>query len=414
MRAMRRPRFNGSYLMVTAVMVAVIIYGSLYPFEFRIPLHGPGPLRMLLGSWANRPGRGDFVSNILLYMPLGFFSVLAAGSGASAWWRLVRAVLIGAVLCVGIELIQYYDVGRQTSASDVYSNVLGSAVGALAGIVIGGDIRWAPLRAMAAERFAALLLAAWIGYRLYPYVPTIDLHKYWNALKPVVLHPNLAAYDLFRHTAVWLTIAVLIEALGPRRRSWLLFPLFAAAVLFAKVLIISTVLSPAEVAGAGVAFLAWLCMSFSPRLRIVAVTTLLIAYVVAMRLEPFQFAADARQFGWVPFQSLTRGSIGIDVMSFLEKFFLYGSLIWLFGKAGARLLPATLFVAGLLLATAWAERYLPHRSAEITDAVMALIIAGIIAVMRPGAATAAAPSSSGAGSPPPALWRPADSRPKRP
>jgi len=27
-------------------------------------------------------------------------------------------------------------------------------------------------------------------------VPTIDLHKYWDTLKPIVLTPNLSTYDL--------------------------------------------------------------------------------------------------------------------------------------------------------------------------------------------------------------------------
>ena len=49
-------------------------------------------------------------------------------------------------------------------------------------------------------------------YRLYPYVPTIDLHKYWDALKPVVFHPRPTGYDLFRYTAIWLTIGSLIES----------------------------------------------------------------------------------------------------------------------------------------------------------------------------------------------------------
>ena len=56
-----------------------------------------------------------------------------------------------------------------------------------------------------------LLLGAWTAYRTYPYVPTTDLHKFWEALKPVVLSPNLQSYDLGRHTTIWLTLFALIE-----------------------------------------------------------------------------------------------------------------------------------------------------------------------------------------------------------
>ena len=72
-----RPR--AGYLLPAAIIVAVILYGSLYPFEFRQPCTGLGPLRTLLDSWAQTPRRGDFAANILFYMPLGFFVSLASG-----------------------------------------------------------------------------------------------------------------------------------------------------------------------------------------------------------------------------------------------------------------------------------------------------------------------------------------------
>ena len=69
------------------------------------------------------------------------------------------------------------------------------------------------------------------------------------------------------------------------------------------------------------------------------------------------------------------GSIEVDIQSFFEKFFLYGSLIWLLARIGIPLRIAAASLAAGLAATSWAETYLPGRSAEITDAVMAIIIA---------------------------------------
>ena len=82
-------------------------------------------------------------------------------------------------------------------------------------------------------------------------------------------------------------------------------------------------------------------------------------------------------------------------MSFLEKGFLYGSLIWLLQKNGVPFFVATLAVAGLLLVTSLMEVHLPGRSAEITDAVMALFIGGVIALVRSASSSiAAAPSQA--------------------
>src|SRR5207302_5759902 len=67
-------RGNSSYppAIVTAGLAVIIAYGSLYPFEFSLPTAGPGPVQALLRTWANTPGRGDFLANVLLYMPVGF------------------------------------------------------------------------------------------------------------------------------------------------------------------------------------------------------------------------------------------------------------------------------------------------------------------------------------------------------
>jgi hypothetical protein len=168
------------------------------------------------------------------------------------------------------------------------------------------------------------------------------------------------------------------------RRGWLLFPLFIAAVLAAKVVIIGKTLSAAEIAGAGTALAVWLLLavSFGARLRVAAIALLFSAYIIAERLEPFQFTAYGRAFGWTPFRSFLFGSVEVNITSFLEKAFLYGALIWLLEKSGLRTGVSTILVAIMLFAAGWAETYLPGRSAEVTDALMALLIGIIIAVVK--------------------------------
>jgi hypothetical protein len=72
-------------------------------------------------------------------------------------------------------------------------------------------------------------------------------------------------------------------------------------------------------------------------------------------------------------------------------------MLYLLGTAFGRRLPAAVFVAALLFATSWAETWLPGRSAEITDALMALMIAAVFALLtaeRDAQATPAAPRLS--------------------
>jgi len=364
-------------VLLTVITAGVIIYGSLYPFEFRIPVGGIGPIRSLLQSWAAPPGRGDFVANILLYVPLGWFGSLCLSHRMGIPLRLLLVTMLGSALSISLEMAQYFDAGRVTAADDVYANALGTLLGSLGATGLFG--RWhLPLQREITDRpIPAALLLALVGYRLYPYVPTVDLHKYWNALKPVLLYPSFSPDALYRHTVLWLTSFALIEAVvGPRRCSRLALA-FCAGILAARVLIVDTVLSVGEIAGAIVSLCLWpIMLALTRRRRVATLFALLGLLVIFERLRPFEFQSVGRDFGWVPFRSLVAGSIAVGVMAFFEKCFLYGSLLYLFTEAGGRLRTAVLVVSSVLLATSWAEVYLPGRSAEITDTVMVLLLAG--------------------------------------
>jgi VanZ family protein len=370
------------YATVAAIMVAVIVYGSLYPFRFETPAGHAGAVATLLHTWNSMPGRGDFLANVLLYIPLGFFGALALGR--STWWaRAAVVTLFGLTLSAGVELTQYFDPGRDPSMTDVYSNALGTMLGAAGGLVIGVPARWPLQSAIRENQAPALLLIAWLGFRLYPYVPTIDLHKYWDALKPIILTPTLPPYDLFRYTIMWIAVGTLVEATVGRRRWWLSFPLFVGFVLIARILMLDIRLSVAELAGAALAYMLWLLLSDGrSRARLLAAGALLSVLVIVMRLQPFRFSYSPGSFGWIPFASFLSGSIAINVQSFLEKFFYYGTMIWLLGEGGFRLAGGTVLAITILFTTSLIEVFLPGRSAEITDAVMALMAGIIFALVR--------------------------------
>src|SRR5204863_9406526 len=118
----------------------------------------------------------------------------------------------------------------------------------------------------------------------------------------------------------------------------------------------------------------WLlfAISASARIRVTATALLFSAYIVAERLEPFQFSGYGRTFGWISFRSLLYGSVEVNIISFLEKTFLYGVLIWLLEKSGLRTGVCTILVALMLFAVSWAETYVPGGSSELIDAPRAL------------------------------------------
>jgi VanZ family protein len=371
---MRRDGAQPWVWLMTVLIAGLIVYGSLYPFDFLVPADGVGPLQTFIDSIGRPPGRGNFVANVLLYLPFGFFFVLSFGP-ARRRAAVPLGVVCGAAMSLSVELVQYYDADRVASFSDFYTNTLGSLLGGLAALAAGSRFRLRLIGETIAQPIPSLLIIAWLGYRLYPYVPTIDLHKYWRVLQPIISMPSINWYDVFGQTAIWLALYALIEAIvGGWRFVWLA-PLFAMAVLGGAVVIIDTTLRLAEPMGAGIALAAWLALTRLPvRVRVGVVGAVLCAFVIASQLEPFEFQAMARGFDWVPFHGLMQEEPKAAALSLLGKFFLYGCAIFLLGVAFGRRLPAAVAVAVLAFGTSWLEMYLPERSAEITDTVMALMI----------------------------------------
>lgn len=77
-------------------------------------------------------GRVEFGANIAMFVPIGLFFLLLLGR--RHWWL---AILLGAMLSVGIELSQAaFLPTRYPSVRDVVSNSTGAIIGVLAGLVL--------------------------------------------------------------------------------------------------------------------------------------------------------------------------------------------------------------------------------------------------------------------------------------
>jgi VanZ family protein len=369
--SLKHPSHIAKRCLLLGLVTAAIVYGSLYPFVFRLYDTGWDGLYHLLGTWRDPPeSRGDLIVNILLYMPLGF----AVANALIGKWRAVfAAVIVGAALSFSIEWLQFYDQSRVSCLSDFALNVIGSLAGALISRVRALRVPVSRLPQGGQAVFARVLLFAWLAWRLYPYVPTIDLHKYWNSLKPIVIHHQIDAYDTFRFAVLWLGVSHL---LGKGLRPKVPFRLLGAAMVgyfCAKVLIINQYLSLSEIVGAATA----LVLSGLPdtRLKLGGLAALFTATVICSRLLPWIPSSIIRPFQWVPFYGLLHGSLAVDIQSFCEKTFLYGTLLLLLVEVGVPLSLACLGECLVLLSTSAVETLTADRSAEITDVVIALLLA---------------------------------------
>jgi glycopeptide antibiotics resistance protein len=358
------PRFAG----ITAGVVAVILYGSLYPFQFHDDHFGTGPFKALFANWRQIPDWSDIVSNVLLYIPFGLFAIRSL-LRPRPFVRILLVACAALVISTSVELMQFYDRFRDTDFIDVCTNTAGGLLGAIAGAVFRRHLRLPLIGDMEWRPFVILLFACWLGYRFFPHSPAVQPAN------------ELPIRDIYRQSAVWLAIGVMLETVfGIVRSRWAIL-LLVPAMLFARTWIAGAVLSPAEVIGGVLGGLSWIAVFSRLRIRNVLVVVLFAGAVVIQALEPFKFAATPHPFQWIPFIGFMEGPRETGIGVFFEKTFTYGALVWLTLRAGCSLRIAAIFGAALVLSLRLTQVYLPGRSAEITDSLMLLILAGLMKVM---------------------------------
>jgi VanZ family protein len=361
-----------------AIVIAFIVYGSLYPFQFDFGRTDVSPLMILLHAWPatiNRFALRDAGVNVLIYLPLGMTSALVWMRRLPRGVSLLATVLLGTGLSASIEMLQIFDSSRTCSLLDVACNAAGTAIGAGAAWIFRPEI----LRVMRwrtgdrGARGALLLAGCWAGYQLYPFIPLFSTYRLRDQIARFLATP-ISLVEVFAGAAEWFAFAFLARAAAGRLKAWWLMP--AMLCLPLRMLIVERTVTPAEVIGAGLAMLVWSYPAEGSRVR--GATAMLALAIVLRELSPFAFAGPAHAMSWIPFSATLSAERMNAALVLLRKAFEYGSLVWLLRASGLRYWSAGLWVAAGLLLLESLQRYMPNRQAEITDALLAGILALIL------------------------------------
>ncbi|HWK73641.1 MAG TPA: VanZ family protein [Povalibacter sp.] len=385
---MPSPRSGSLIPWLLAAVVALIAYGSLYPFNFKPDAISGGVLEALRElSWA-RAGRGDRIANVLLYLPLGFCLFLSL---AERWHRgiaVVVATVFGSLLSLTIEVSQVYISSRVPSLTDLTLNTSGTLLGATFGVAWGTIGGWMhlPTRSEKPSRdpSAMLLIALWLTWRLAPFVPHLDLGKLKAALRPL-FDPHIELSSVLVYLTYWLVISQALSSLVSRPRTLEALLLLIASVLVGRLIVANQTFVPSELL-ALIVLLPLVVLTY--RMRPAPKRLLLMASILAVfvyeRLTPFSFADRATSFDFWPFlhwfqAGLSAAWLSIDWVGFFGAIFLFAALLWVLRACGASFNLAAGIVLALVLATEVLQLWLPNRSASVTDPVIAL---GVVVLFR--------------------------------
>jgi glycopeptide antibiotics resistance protein/uncharacterized membrane protein len=113
-----------SYALLIYMSIMVVIM-TLIPFELR----APDTIRIFL-----IPDFTDFVTNIIIFIPVGFLFRLSRGKNEDPFC--LMALAFGVLLSLAIESVQVFISGRYPQVSDVIINGLGAWMGAMIFVVL--------------------------------------------------------------------------------------------------------------------------------------------------------------------------------------------------------------------------------------------------------------------------------------
>jgi VanZ family protein len=179
------PPQRGTYALLAVFLALFVVYGSLVPLHYR-PLSWSESLvrfRAVCATPLTFDSLSDWLTNIILFVPLGFVTMAALRSDFGWKHNHVAIVFVlptCVLLSIGVEFAQLWFPPRVSSLNDIVAETLGAALGVAVWLTAGRG-----------------LMSAW--QRMWGAVPTHD----WA---PQLLPPSIAVLILIEGWPLDLTI----------------------------------------------------------------------------------------------------------------------------------------------------------------------------------------------------------------
>lgn len=363
-----------------ALIVGLILYVTLSPFQFRLGAHPGSVLVHLLHSWPSVTGRAfarDSILNFALFLPLGVASCLTMAPHWKRRTAVLQTLAYGFALSLCIEVLQYYDFSRTSSIADLLFNTLGALTGALLGVAFQHRIE---ALTSAADRHGAsaggMLAACWIGAQLYPFLPMVTRSQIGHSWQRLVASP-ISWVEVLAGAGAWFVFGLALRAIWGRLPwAWLAFSMLLVPF---RLTIWERSVTTSDLAAAALGLLLWAVTGDS--IRVGSGWVLMVIAVVLHELAPFRFNAPAHPFSWYPFQATIMSPSNEGVPILLRKAFEYGSLVWLMHAGKYRHMVAGTLLAIGLFGMEMMQTRMPARTPEITDSVLVLLMAVVLRLL---------------------------------
>ncbi|MHB1360571.1 MAG: VanZ family protein [Rhodocyclaceae bacterium] len=350
MRNTERPVLSSTWAFLGFVVV-FIVYGSLFPFDFRSP---PESINNLVSRTALFENKADALDNFLLFIPLGFSLRICFRRTRDYLTASFLAVLL---LGLGLQLIQLYLPTRTASLADVIWNGIGLAVGLLAGgaarkLLAKQQASWAN-----ASPFALLLVLLWFFYETFPFLPTLDYGLLREHVKTAIIAPPFDTMRFVQHLLAAILCGIALQRVRLFGHSGLITTLVGIAAVLLEILVAYGQLRRETLLGMTVGLAGgYLLARNSDKMAMIALATVAVSAYLITLLTPYRGQIADAGFTLTPFSSFMWHNVTRELPPLAFEALAIGSLLWagLSGPGIFRSRPA-LWIGTVCLAIALLE-----------------------------------------------------------
>lgn len=347
--------------------LAVIVFGSLVPFQFD-PTLGMDRMRGL--GWPMQ--RADILANILLFVPYGFTVVLLARRKRG----LIGLCLLGIVTAVAVQYGQIPIPERTPDLGDAMWNTVGLAVGVFGAWLAGKNVRRELRQEVPPAGLAVIFF--YFFFQLVPFHVQLSrtglLSTLWHLQNKALLDPATTIANVLCTVLLY----VVLVTQTSRGRARVLTVIAVLLVAFAKPLLADRGLGAAAMLGILIA-LPWLLMRPGPRtIAASAVVALLMLGLDGVAQQPWRALSAVP--GWVPFAEIA-GAHWLQATTALMRIgFLQASayvLLRALSSPGGR--SAAPLVVGTTLAAEFTRLVAGEGYATVSAPLLALVVCASLA-----------------------------------
>ena len=363
---------------VLSVIVVLIAYGSLYPGDISEP--DAGAVKRFLTDWNLLTSRGDMLGNVALFFPLGMAGILFTRKRFDSRIGFATLLFLALIYSFSLQLAQVWLPSRSAALADVAWNMVGMAAGVATAHLMATRLsaRGQPLDI--ASLVPLVVLVLWLLTELLPLVPSLDIQKFKDALKPLFLVFSFSFPAITMHAAGIAVAGSAFTALGQRAAWWLGIAILLVWV--GKVVIVNLTLDASLLLGTLAGYGGYLiALRDGPKKPFEVAFWLLLAAWSITALTPFS-PAPGGTFNGIPFATMLQGSLEVGVRGLVQSLFIYTALIWLAHRTGLGIGKAVL---GLAIWSSFIELMqmgLLGRTADITELILLLLVGWVLSAAQ--------------------------------